>query len=117
MTREQLNKHWELIEAYKNGAEIEFKNGDGDWESIDAPVSSFYTEYRIKPAPECIPFDFSDAEFLIGKMVKAKVADFVCMITACNMPYCISGDTVYMYGELLSNFTFLDESPCGKLKQ
>ncbi len=119
MTREQLNKHWEVIDAWRKGEDIEYfdvylKN----WYPASTPIWAMNFEYRIKPAaPKYIPFDFTDAEFLIGKVVKSKVSDWAFMITSCNSVCCYTGNTGYMYGELLSNFTFLDDNPCGKLKQ
>ena len=47
MTRKQLITNWELVEAFKNGADIQyFKDGFG-WTDIDNP--SFCDNiYRIK---------------------------------------------------------------------
>lgn len=115
MTRESLNKHWEVIDAWRKGAEVECYKYN-KWISVDEP--SWYNdyEYRVKSTPEYIPFDFTDAEFLIGKLIKSKVSDWVCIINACTFEKCWSGDTAYAYKILLNSFTFLDGSPCGKLK-
>lgn len=50
MTREQLKKHWEVIEAYKNGADVEWRLGDaGTWMPIgDSPY--FFTDYQYRIA-------------------------------------------------------------------
>lgn len=121
MTREDLNKHWEIIQAFKDGFEIEFnyKDDSDSWSTVSGNVGFHFDryEYRIKPVPEYIPFDFTDAEFLIGKVVKSKYANWTCMITACTGDRCYTGGIEYLYGELLHTFTFLDGSPCGKLKQ
>jgi len=49
MNKEQLKKHWAIIEAFKNGAEIEVIISPLRWEVNPDP--SFFTdcEYRVKP--------------------------------------------------------------------
>jgi len=47
MTREQLQKHWKVIKAYKNGADIQIYNGK--WLNVENPTFSEHKEYRIKP--------------------------------------------------------------------
>jgi len=53
MNRDQLKKHWEVVKAFKNGAEIEMKGDypDAEWKLNSDPC--FYTaiSYRIKPEP------------------------------------------------------------------
>lgn len=49
MTREQLNKHWKEIEAFKNGAEIEARYGAGEWALEEIPDWFGDFEYRVKP--------------------------------------------------------------------
>ena len=49
------HKHYELIMAWANGAEIEYlsKNGNGaSWKYIEFPAWSEDKEYRIKPEPK-----------------------------------------------------------------
>lgn len=49
----QPHKHAELIKAWADGAEIEFKNGHGEWNPVhNPPIWSEYCEYRIKPEPK-----------------------------------------------------------------
>lgn len=49
----QPHKHAELIHAWADGAEIEFKNGHGEWNPVhNPPIWSEYCEYRIKPEPK-----------------------------------------------------------------
>lgn len=104
-----------VMQAYEDGKEIQLrlltdskyydcKNPGWNWDNYD---------YRVKKEPEYVPFTFEDAEFLIGKVVKHKKDKWVEMLTWCspdevlNIPYEI----------LLDNYTFIDGSPCGKLKQ
>ena len=117
MTRQQLNQHWEVIDAWRKGVEVEYYNPPAKkWVIAKEPSWCPTIDYRVKLNPEYIPFDFTDAEFLTGKVVKAKNSNWVLMITACNNSHCYSDGICFLYEELLSNFTFLDGSPCGKLK-
>ena len=104
-----------VMQAYEDGKEIQLrlltdskyydcKNPGWNWDNYD---------YRVKQATEYVPFTFKDAEFLIGKVVKHKKDKWVELIT-----YCSENETSScMYEDLLSDYTFLDGSPCGKLKQ
>ena len=50
MTREGLKKHWEEIEAYKDGAEVQYRNTNRAWEDVAGePFFHEDTTYRIKP--------------------------------------------------------------------
>ena len=44
------HKHYELIVAWANGAQIEAKFGVDDWVELYDPGWGSSTEYRIKPA-------------------------------------------------------------------
>ena len=106
-----------VMQAFKDGKEIEFAPNcftNKIWNYTRDPIWNWFeNEYRVKPTPEYIPFTFEDAEFLIGKVVKSKDENWVETISWC-------GDiatSVSNYETLLSDYTFLDGSPCGKLKQ
>ena len=49
MEREQLKKHWDVIEAFKNGAVIQFKDLDEKWKTISDPDFLKHNQYRVKP--------------------------------------------------------------------
>jgi len=52
MTREQLQKHWKIIEAFKDGKEIEFKDEiDSRWHKAGEPLFRINREYRVIPEP------------------------------------------------------------------
>jgi hypothetical protein len=40
------HKHSELIKQWADGAEIQFKNSDGQWEDVDNPTWYQTAEYR-----------------------------------------------------------------------
>ena len=53
MTREQLIKHWDVIKAFKEGKEIQYKDiFTKEFEDIDEPYFKLNVEYRIKPTPQ-----------------------------------------------------------------
>ena len=48
------HKHAELIKAWADGAEIEFKDpssSNGGWHFVESPSWDEHIEYRIKPEP------------------------------------------------------------------
>ena len=52
LTKEQLQKHGEVILAWANGAEVEVKGLIlGKWRGIDRPAFDTQYEHRVKPAP------------------------------------------------------------------
>ena len=70
---------------------------------------------RIKPVPEYTPFDFSDIDKLLGKGVKCDVVAFIINRVGTDF---VANDSVgtISFKDLFNHYTFLDGSPCGKLK-
>lgn len=123
MIREQLEKHWEVIQAFKEGKTIQCKYTNGNWIDVETPAFDITTNYRIKPSPEYIPFDFSDVEKLIGRIVKG-IAEYSNpnmnhLVVTCAEDYLWLGasSSGITYKEFFKTFTFLDGLPCGKLKE
>ena len=102
-----------VMQAYVDGKELEIFDGKV-WHHVNIPFWNWKdVDYRVKETPEYVPFTFDDAEFLIGKVVKHKKDKWVELIT-----YCSENETaICPYEHLLDNYTFIDGSPCGKLKQ
>lgn len=46
--------HAELIKAWADGAEVEFRYQSGLWKATAAPSWDPFLEYRIKPAPKSL---------------------------------------------------------------
>jgi hypothetical protein len=46
------HKHADLIHAWADGAQIQWKNRHGKWEDMNEPLWSLNHEYRIKPEPK-----------------------------------------------------------------
>ena len=59
MTREEYNKHKELIEAWGNGAEIQYFLYNGIWADTKEPSWRNDVMYRIKPTK----IEFEDCSF------------------------------------------------------
>ena len=106
-----------VMQAYEDGKEIELVPNcytDKIWKDTSNPTWDWHQfDYRVKQAPEYVPFTFEDAEFLIGKTVRCKSQDYVALIISVTK----DGTSVDDFKPLLDDFTFLDGSPCGKLKQ
>lgn len=104
-----------IMQAFEDGKKIElYSKTDNVWYSATSPDWNWaICDYRIKPEHEYVPFTFEDAEFLIGKTVRCKSHDYVALIISVTK----EGTSVDDFKPLLEDFTFLDGSPCGKLKQ
>lgn len=46
------HKHAELIKAWADGAEIQFKGYSGQWTDVERPSWREQDEYRLKPVPK-----------------------------------------------------------------
>lgn len=115
---ERARQAVKIGQAILDGKEIEFSSTNGFfWQQAKTPTLDFSSnDYRVKPEPAYEPFDFSDAEFLIGKVVKEKEYSNVAIISKVNR----QGVEVFIhtsFGVLFDKFVFLDGTPCGKLKQ
>jgi len=82
--------HCDVIKAWADGAEIEYRNSSGLWVPKTHPVWDSIAEYRVKPTPNIVSLklcikqegthvflDFARAniavEFTDGKLTKATV--------------------------------------------
>ena len=67
---EKRNKHYGVIVAWAEGAEIEFKNLGGTWLPATNPNFSQAVEYRIKPTKTPDQLEYEQLE----KEVDSKLA-------------------------------------------
>ena len=104
-----------VMQAFKDGKEIEVYNiaKKGWFETNDPAWNWSITDYRVKEESQYIPFTFEDWEIMIDKIVKHKKKPIIEKLTS----FCDDSVNAIFYNELLEEFTFLDGSPCGKLKQ
>jgi len=116
MTQKGAIRWSKEIKALFDGKTIQEKNINGEWVNDLDPSFRESKEYRIKPESKIVPFDYSDAENLIGKAVKTKTSKRFCTITAIEYEYGITiNSDVLQFEELFQYYTFLDGSPCGKV--
>ena len=124
MTRKESGRRAAIMQAYADGKKIEKMNRRYTyWEDDSYPDFDWYfNDYRIKPEPEYVPFDFSDAEKLIGKAVKTiGGSTWTGLILNVNENYVIISDhpfdRVVDHNSLLKYYIFYPSgSPCGKEK-
>ena len=115
MKKENLIKWWDVIEAQKEGKQIQSRRCDEkEWKDCVNPSYLDDYEYRAKPEPEYVPFDFSDAEKLIGKIVRNKHIQEIKMIVGLTDTGIVLSRQWYHFQSVLDDYTFLDGSPCGK---
>ena len=75
MTREGYKKHYELIEKWKDGAEIQRWDSDSSkWVDSFTTVWSENSKYRLKPLPTTLLPNIDEVIkwFVIGKVFKYK---------------------------------------------
>ncbi len=121
MTREEARKAAEVMLAYAEGREIEFRNKRAEsWESTLRPIFNWEcNDYRIKPQPTYRPF--KDAEECWQEMQKHQpfgwVKDNVIVRNIMGVQnngiwLPVRGDD-FSYDEMLKDFTFADGEPFG----
>ena len=115
MTREEARKAAEVMTAYADGKEIEFKIvGGQEWEKTDTPtfVWSSY-DYRIKKEPTYRPF--KDKEECWNEMLKHQPFGWIKEIedgTYRPITSSISNNDIFFSNMLLA-YTFADGTPFG----
>ena len=106
----------EIGNAILQGKEVQFEDSDS-WEHSDTPSLNFSSyNYRVKPQPKYVPFTFEDAKDLIGKAVIKKGATLVKQIIVVNENEVGFDANNVSFQSLLEFYTFLDDTPCGKLE-
>ena len=102
-----------VMQAFADGKEIEYSFINGSWYNDKNPCWNWVDyNYRVKHAPEYVPFTFEDWEIMVDGIVKHKTKPIIEKLTS----FCDESVNAIFYNELLEEFTFLDGSPCGKLK-
>ena len=115
LNKEQLKMHWKEIQAWADGKQIQYRIDDEcAWEDIDVPAFFPDCEYRVKPEPILIPFDYSDAEQLLGRVVTRKDVNKRSIIVEVREEGGVEGRTFHGYSAFLTTCLFADGSPCVK---
>lgn len=124
MTREEARKAAEVMLAYADGKEIQFKDDvDEVWKGCMEPLFNFdECEYRVKPEKKYRPYN-SAKEFIDAQKEHGEY--FVCN-GLYYLPTCIdnrgvnsAGNVIvnYDYRVLLADFKWQDGSPMGILEE
>ena len=108
-----------VMQAFLDGKIVEYcmRDEPDDFERLVNPIWDWsYCDYWIKEEPEYIPFDESDAGFLLGKIgidKKYLGKRFICEVSKNKVWF---RDSWVYFQQLFEDYTFLDGTPCGKLK-
>ena len=111
-----VNPHKEIIEAFKNGAKIQYYNGLQDsWVDTDTPEFVHHGQYRIKPELILVPFDITDVRLLFKEIIKFKTSEtYSTIVRMYKGGVVLGGDYKYSYQRLLDDCEFENGEPCGK---
>ena len=99
-----LKEKIEVMQAALAGAKIETVELEKENWSVVHPFWNWMTfDYRVKPENKQVPYDFSDAENLIGRKVRHKEKKSVSIIT------CVDNDSTVMIQGNWVNMKDLEE--------
>lgn len=120
-TKEVINSLYPIYVSFDGGRYKRVFSIDGK-EDINKEIDLYQldaiTFNENKPIQdEYVPYDFSDAENLIGKVIKHKQTSSLSLITNVNTKWITSSRSGITYLQLLDNYEFPDGSICGKLKK
>ena len=125
------HKHYDTIVAWAEGKTIEMKLKSGVWSECGPMIAWLnHAEYRVKPEPKIIPFDFSSAKnsSIISRQVEPtpKVSyengREISMITSFyegkdhhgrKVLWIVLGNSRLVAEHLLSDYKFVNGEPCG----
>jgi len=124
MTRDKTKRYVEIMQAYIEGKEIEITYDNGDtWQSLSLLNSDWNWElydYRIKSETYYRPF--KDSKEVVealkehGDWVVWKIDEVCYRIVQIGDTYVVPyNDDSYDFDEAFREFTFLDNTPFGKL--
>ena len=121
MTRDESRKAAEVMLAYADGKEIEYKNGAlKDWSITSVPTFNWGSnDYRTKPESKYRPF--KDAEECWQEMqkhqpfgwIKDKEDGHYTLITCVDDKVCLNAHNDWDMSGTMDNFTFADGQPFG----
>lgn len=123
MTREEAKKKAEIMLAYAEGKEIQWRRG-GEWEDLENPGFGCNTDnYRIKPEPHYRPF--KNAEEVMeaikehGSWVNWKDGSgsnlIVCLSAKAPSLWLGTASEAITFDEAFCDVVFTDGTPFGKL--
>jgi hypothetical protein len=110
-----LQEKIDVMQHYDKCGKVESRgHNTHEWWNNPEPLWNWETnDYRIKPEPEYVPFDITDAADIVGKIFRNGNEIYGVTISGVIL-LCF---TEIPYEELLTHYPFADGSRCGKLKQ
>ena len=120
MTREEARKKAEIMLAYADGKEIEFRDSfESEWTSIDDPSFDFHADcYRIKQEPKYRPF--KDAKECFEEMKKHELfgwikdsSEYLNNIQFVSDRYITASSRDTVFSKALNEYMFADGKPFG----
>jgi hypothetical protein len=98
-----LEEKIEVMQAALAGKEIEYFGSTKNWITATCPCWDWEDfDYRVKPVNKQVPYDFSDAENLIGRKCREKSSKSLGIIIWVN-------DYGVYFGEVNYNYQALSE--------
>lgn len=119
MNRETLAIFLPILQAFVDGKIVQIETERG-WKDLGPVI--YFTEsvekYRIKPEPKYRPFNSTEMLDLVGKVIVNKKCIYKSrfVVSGCIADLCYCGHDTAHAVYLLSNFTFVDGTPCGVLE-
>lgn len=119
MRKEETNHILEIISAWSNGEQIQYRESATDpWKDYDL-ADELYIDtyfYRIKPAPKVRPYasadEFREAQKKNGPYLKTKNGYYVFPTTITDAVVKISGDPI-AYEILANYYVWENNAKCG----
>jgi len=119
MTRERIQKHLEIMEAFAKGNDVQIWNSTSkNWLIINDPEFFEESFYRVKPEPKLVSFTFEDD--LVGRVVTPKgltLREMITVQTHTGVAFYVNDSCTHSYSDLLEHYNFSDGSPCGKVQE
>lgn len=125
MNIENIKELPSIVEAYKGGKIIQANYGNNQT-MIDLPmlnmsdITNFIKgkcKLQVKQELEYVPFTFEDVNLFKDSWFIHKTDNTLYKIVGITEHRVYFSGNSCTYTQLFNNFTFLDGSPCGKLKQ
>ena len=120
MTREDLEKLWPILEAYRQGKTIEIYNvPDKTWYEHDDPGFDGDPDfYRVAPEPKYRPFQ--NSEECLEEMIKHQPVGWIksstgilCNVLEIEQSGIVTKNSISGYATAINDFVFVDGSPFG----
>ena len=109
MNRKETAERIKVMQAFVDGKQIQYKDGDGKWKDIKDPIWSRANEYRIKPEPKYR--SFHNAEECWQEMLKHQPFGWVKTDEGYEQIWHVNkGDD---FNATLKTSTFADGTPFG----